>query len=283
LESNHATPAPTVPEESSGTHTAQSSPDVANPSLTQLLPSQVDELLIALRRRDEFLVTLCHELRSPLGAIENAVGILESNAGQELAVQKRLCALIERQVRHVMRLTADLMDVSSISRGHLRLQRERIDLRVELQQAIETMDSELQQLGHRLAVTLPEAPVWLQADPTRLQQVFDNLLANSFKYTDPGGDLALSLQVRDGYAIVNIRDSGIGIAAETLPHIFDLFMQADPPARQHRPGLGIGLALVRMLVEMHGGSVAAVSAGVGQGSEFSVRLPVEHRPEPGDL
>jgi signal transduction histidine kinase len=265
-----------VPEEFSGAHTAHGSPDVANPSLTQqLLPSQVDELLIALRRRDEFLATLCHELRSPLGAIENAVGILKNHAGQELAVQQRLHALIERQVRHVMRLTADLMDVSNISRGQLRLQRERIDLRVELQQAVETMDSELQQLGHRLAVTLPEAPVWLQADPTRLQQVFDNLLANSFKYTDPGGDLALSLDVRDGYAVVNVRDSGIGIAAETLPHIFDLFMQAEPPARQHRPGLGIGLALVRMLVEMHGGSVAAMSAGVGQGSEFSVRLPVE--------
>lgn len=274
MERNH-TPAHTVSEEFNGAHAADSSSDVVQPSLTRLLPSQVDKLLTELRRKDEFLATLCHELRSPLSAIENAVGILKCHAGQELQVQQRLHALIERQVRHIIRLTADLMDVSSISRGQLCLQRERIDLRVVLQQAIETMDSELQPLGHRLLITLPDAPVWLQADPTRLQQVFDNLLANAFKYTDPGGDLALSLHVRGGYAVVNVRDSGIGIAAETLPHIFDLFMQADPPARHYRPGLGIGLALVRMLVEMHGGNVAAMSAGIGQGSEFSVQLPVE--------
>ena len=274
MERNH-TPSHTVPEEFNAVHAAHSSSDVEHPSLTHLVPSQVDELLTALRRKDEFLATLCHELRSPLGAIENAVGILKGHPGQELAVQQRLHALIERQVRHIIRLTADLMDVSSISRGQLCLQRERIDLRVVLQQAIETMDSELQPLGHRLVITLPDAPVWLQADPTRLQQVFDNLLANAFKYTDPGGDLALPLHVRDGYAVVNVRDSGIGIGAETLPHIFDLFMQADPPARHYRPGLGIGLALVRMLVEMHGGSVAAMSAGAGQGSEFLVQLPVE--------
>jgi signal transduction histidine kinase len=268
------TPAHTVPEGSA--HAAHGSSDVAHQSLTQLLPSQVDELLTALRRKDEFLAMLCHELRSPLGAIENALAILNGHSGQEFAEQQRLHALIERQVRHMMRLTADLMDVSSISRGQLRLQRERIDLRDVLHQAIETMDSELQRLGHRLVITVPDSPVWLQADATRLQQVFANLLANAFKYTDPGGDLALSLDVRDGYAVVSLRDSGIGIAAETLPHIFDLFMQAEPPARHYGPGLGIGLALVRMLVEMHDGKVAAMSAGVGQGSEFSVRLPVEH-------
>lgn len=270
------TPAHTVSEEFNSAHTAHSSSDVAHQSLTHLLPSQVDELLTALRRKDEFLATLCHELRSPLGAIENALVILNCHTGQELAEQQRLHALIERQVRHMVRLTADLLDVSSISRGQLRLQRERMDLRVVLHQAIETMHSELQRLGHRLVISLPDAPVWLQADATRLQQVFDNLLANGFKYTDPGGDLALSLHTCDGYAVVNVRDSGIGIAAETLPHIFDLFMQADPAARHYGRGLGIGLALVRMLVEMHGGSVAAMSAGVGHGSEFSIRLPVEN-------
>jgi signal transduction histidine kinase len=275
MERTH-TPSRAATEEFDSAHAARSSSGVAQRSLTHLPPSEVDELLTAVRRKDEFLATLCHELRSPLGAIQNALGILNGQAGQDLAALQRLHALIERQVRHMMRLTADLLDVSGISHGQLRLQRERMDLREVLHQAIETMDSELQQHGHRLAICLPEAPVWLQADATRLQQVFDNLLANAFKYTDPGGDLALSLHVHDGYAVVNVRDSGIGIAAETLPHIFDLFMQADPPARHYGPGLGIGLALVRMLVEMHGGRVAAMSAGVGQGSEFSVRLPVEH-------
>jgi signal transduction histidine kinase len=270
------TPEHKLSEESDSAHAAHGSSDGAHQSLTHLPPPQVDELLTALRRKDEFLATLCHELRSPLGAIENALGILNGHAGREFAEHQRLHALIERQVRHMMRLTADLLDVSSISRGQLRLQRERIDLHDVLHQAIETMGSELQRLGHRLVITLPDAPVWLHADATRLQQVFDNLLANSFKYTEPGGDLALSLHVRDGCAVVSLRDSGIGIAAETLPHIFDLFVQADPPARHYGPGLGIGLALVRMLVEMHGGSVAAMSAGVGLGSEFSVRLPVEH-------
>jgi two-component system CheB/CheR fusion protein len=173
------------------------------------------------------------------------------------------------------RLTADLLDVAALSRGKLSLERERIDLREVLHQAIETLDSELQRRGHHLATSLPDAPVWLHADSTRLQQVFHNLLSNAAKYTEPSGDMSLSLGTHDGLAVVNIRDSGIGIAAETLPHIFDLFMQADPSARHHRPGLGIGLALVRTLVEMHGGSVVAMSAGVGQGSEFSVRLPLD--------
>lgn len=269
------TPSRAATEEFNSADAAPRSPDVAHQALAPLPSSQVDELLSAERRKDEFLATLCHELRNPLGAIQNALGILKGSAAQELAVQQRLHALIERQVRHMMWLTADLLDVSRISRGQLQLQRERVDLCEVLHQAIETMDSERQRRGHRLLISLPDTPVWLQADATRLQQVFDNLLANGFKYTDPGGDLALSLRVRDAFAIVSLRDSGIGIAAETLPHIFDLFVQADPAARHHGSGLGIGLALVRMLVEMHGGSVAAMSAGVGQGSEFSVRLPVE--------
>lgn len=258
-------------------HLELASPGSSGPchTRTHLLPSQVDELLGAERRKDEFLATLCHELRSPLGAVQNALGILNSKAGQDLAVQLRLHALIERQVRHMQRLTADLLDISGISRGQLRLQCDRTDLCVVLHRSIETMDLELRQRGHRLGISIPDAPVWLRADATRLQQVFHNLLANASKYTDPGGDLALSLCVRDHHAVVCVRDSGIGIAAETLPRIFDLFMQADLPGRHCESGLGIGLALVRTLVEAHGGSVAAMSAGVGQGSEFSVRLPVD--------
>jgi signal transduction histidine kinase len=260
------TPSRVPPEEAAGA----SSPG----GLAMLPPSQVDDLLGAERRKDEFLAALSHELRSPLGAIQNAVGVLKGAAVQDLAVQQRMHALIERQVHHMQQLTADLLDISGISRGQLHLQLDRIDLRGVLQHAVETMEWELQQRGHRLVIQCPDTPVWLQGDATRLQQVLDNLLANASKYTEPGGELALSLRVRDGIAILNVRDSGIGIAAETLPHIFDLYVRADPQAQQSGGSLGIGLALVRKLVEMHGGSVAAVSAGVGQGSEFCVRLPL---------
>ena len=269
------TPSRASPEELIGARAAQRSSDVPHQSLTHLLPSQVDELLGADRRKDEFLAILGHELRSPLGAVQNALATLSGPAGQDRAVQQHLHALIARQVRDMTQLTADLLDISGIARGQLRLQRKRIDLHAVLHQALETMDSELQRRGHRLVIHCPDSPVWLQGDATRLRQVLHNLLANASKYTDPGGDLAVSLRVRDSFAIFSVRDSGIGMAADTLPHIFDLFVQADPPARRHGAGLGIGLALVRTLVEMHGGSVAAVSAGEGQGSEFSVRLPVE--------
>jgi signal transduction histidine kinase len=172
-------------------------------------------------------------------------------------------------------LTAGLLDVSRISRGELRLQRERVDLRLVLGQAIETMEPDMQQRGHRLSTLWPDRPVWVHADTDRLNQVFGNLLGNASKYTDPAGNVALSLQVREHDAVVCVRDSGIGIAAEDLPQIFDLFMQADQAAARSRSGLGIGLALVRTLVELHGGRVAVFSAGLGQGSEFTVWLPLE--------
>ena len=153
------------------------------------------------------------------------------------------------------------------------MQRERLDLRLVLSQAIETMEPELQQRGHRLDTLWPDSPVWLHADAERLNQVFRNLLGNACKYTDPAGNVALSLQLRDREAVVCVRDSGIGIAPEALPLIFDLFMQADQAAAPSRSGLGIGLALVRTLVALHGGRVSAFSAGLGQGSEFTVWLP----------
>ena len=141
--------------------------------------------------------------------------------------------------------------------------------------AIETLESDIKQRNHRLTTALPDAPVWLQADPGRLEQVFVNLLANASKYTDTGGELTVWMHVRDGQAVVRVRDSGIGIAPEVLPHLFDLFRQADEAAPRSQSGLGIGLALVRNLVESHGGSVTGASAGLGQGSEFTVCLPRE--------
>jgi signal transduction histidine kinase len=233
---------------------------------------RVEELTTANRRKDEFLAMLGHELRSPLAAIQNAVRLLSGPTG-ETPQRHRTRALIERQVRRMTQLVDDLLDISRISHGRLHLQRERIDLRVVVSNAIETLELDINERHQQLTTALPDAPMWLQADPWRLEQVFVNLLANASRYTDAGGELAVRVDTRDGQAVVGIRDSGIGIAPDALPHIFDLFKQADEAAPHSKSGLGIGLALARNLVELHGGSVTAASAGIGQGSEFTVRLP----------
>jgi signal transduction histidine kinase len=244
--------------------------------------TQVKALATANRRKDEFLATLGHELRSPLASIRNAVHLLAltSQTG-ETPVRQGAQALIERQVRRMTRLVDDLLDVSRIGQGRLRLQRERMDLRLVVSNAIETLQSDIKERNHRLAVALPDAPVWLEADPWRLEQVFVNLLANASKYTDAGGELAVWMHTRDGQVMVRIRDSGIGIAPDSLPHIFDLFRQTEEATVRSRSGLGIGLALVRNLIMSHGGSVTAASAGLGKGSEFTVRLPRSDETEMG--
>src|SRR5580658_9157222 len=239
----------------------------------QVASSRVEELLLADRRKDEFLAMLSHELRSPLASILNALGVLRTANGEEVLVQRKMYELIERQVRHMALLSTALMDISGINCGHLRLSRERIDLRVVLGHAIETLESELKERHQQLTATWPDSPMWLHADAARLEQVFVNLIANASKYSYPGRDIVVQMQALGGHAVIGVRDSGIGIAPESLPHVFELFMQADSTAPRSRSGLGIGLALVRSLVELHGGSVTAVSAGIGQGSEFTVRLP----------
>jgi signal transduction histidine kinase len=241
----------------------------------QLEHARIEELGSADRRKDEFLATVCHELRSPIGAIQNAVKVLRSQIELKVAVQRHMHELIERQAQQMAFVVAGLLDVTRIVRGQLRLQRERVDLCTVLVEAIDTLEWNLTARGHRLSVGLLEPSVWLLADGARLEQVFVNLLGNASKYTDIGGELALSMHGSNGYAVVRIRDSGIGIAPDALPHIFDLFMQADTAASNSGAGLGIGLALVRAIVESHGGSVTAFSAGLGQGSEFTVRLPLE--------
>ncbi len=234
---------------------------------------RMEELVTANRRKDEFLGMLGHELRSPLASIQNAIYILSSQAAEP--TRQRTQALIQRQVWHMEKLIEDLLDISRISRGHLRVRFERIDLRAVLGNAIETLESDINERDHRITATLPDAPVWLQGDPCRLEQVFVNLLANASKYTDAGGELAVHLHAQDCQAVVRILDSGIGIAPEVLPHIFDLFKQADEATVRSKSGLGIGLAVVHNLIELHGGSVTAASDGRGQGSEFTVRLPSE--------
>ena len=238
----------------------------------------VEELASANRRKDEFLAILGHELRSPLASILNGIHLLSHQA--EDASSSKINAMIERQVRRMTQLLDDLLDISWITQGCLHLHRERIDLRDVVSNAIETLESDIKQRNHRLTIAWPDTPVWLHADPGRLEQVFVNLLANASKYTDTGGELAVSVHVRGGQVVVRVRDSGIGIASEVLPRVFDLFRQADAAAARAHSGLGVGLALVRCLVESHGGSVIGASAGLGQGSEFTVCLPREDaRPE----
>jgi len=233
---------------------------------------RVKALAAANRRKDEFLATLSHELRSPLASIQYALHLLSTEAG-EASARQGAQARIERQVRRMTRLVDDLVEVSWINHGRLRLRRERIDLRLVVNNAIETLQPDIKERNHHLSVALPDSPVWLQADSWRLEQVFVNLLANASKYTDAGGELAVWMHTRDGEVVVRIRDSGIGIASDALPRIFDLFRQTDEADDRSRSGLGIGLALVRNLVETHGGIVVATSAGAGKGSEFTVHLP----------
>ncbi|HWW22057.1 MAG TPA: HAMP domain-containing sensor histidine kinase [Steroidobacteraceae bacterium] len=227
------------------------------------------------RRKDEFLATVCHELRGPIGAIRNAVKVLRCQNDFKVAVQHHMHELIERQAQQMAFLVSGLLDITRIVRGQLALQRERVDLRAVLGNAVETLEWDLKGRSHQLSLTLPESSVWLVADGARLEQVFVNLLGNASKYTQIGGELALSLHVSGGSAIVRVRDSGIGISPDALPHIFDLFMQAEAAVPRSGSGLGIGLALVRAILESHGGNVTALSAGLGQGSEFIVCLPLE--------
>lgn len=233
---------------------------------------QVEELASANRRKDEFLAMLSHELRSPLAAIHYAVRCLGKQAGEE-PTQKRMRALIERQLGRMSKLVDELLDVSRITNGRVNLLLERIDLRVIVNNAIETLQSDIDERNHRLTIELPDAPVWLQGDPARLEQVFVNLLANASRYTDAGGELTAWVHTKQAEAVVRVRDSGIGIAPGALPHIFDLFKQGNEGEPRSRAGLGVGLAVARNLVELHGGSVTAASGGTGHGSEFTVRLP----------
>jgi signal transduction histidine kinase len=236
--------------------------------------SQIEALTCANRRKDEFLAMLSHELRSPLAAIHHATRFLLQEAG-DAATQKQMQALIARQLGRMTHLVNELHDVSQIASGHLHLQRERVDLREIVKHTIETLEWEFQQHNHRLTIELPDAPVWLRADPCRLEQVFVNLLANASRYTDDGGEVAVWVQSNDREAVIRIRDSGIGIAPDALPDLFELFKQGNPGHPRSSAGLGVGLAVVRNLVELHRGSVVAASAGAGRGSEFTVRLPAE--------
>jgi len=227
----------------------------------------------AERRKDEFLAVLAHELRNPLAPIASSLEILQlPNIDAKTATEARNVA--ERQLRHLTRLVDDLLDMSRIMRGKVELRRQRIELTTVVARAIETARPLIEGERHQLTVALPEEPVWLDADLVRLAQVVGNLLCNAAKYTEPGGKIALSAACENGQVVLRVRDSGIGIAPEVLPRLFEMFMQVAPGARRSQGGLGIGLTLAKNLVEMHGGTIEAHSSGSAQGSEFVVRLPV---------
>jgi len=239
----------------------------------QDLRRRAEELVEADRHKDEFLAMLAHELRNPLAPIQNAVQVLKRLDHAQPEMQ-RATAVIERQVHQARRLVEDLLDVSRISQGKFSLHKEPLELDEVIAQAVEECRSLMEARKHQLTVNLPNDPIRLEADPTRLIQVVANLLNNAAKYTDDGGHIWLTVEQNEAEAVLRVRDNGIGITPAMLPRVFDLFAQSDQAFRRSQGGLGIGLKLVRSLAEMHGGRVQAFSDGPGKGSEFVVHLPV---------
>jgi PAS domain S-box-containing protein len=232
------------------------------------------DLSDADRRKNEFLAMLAHELRNPLAPIANAARALRLADGHDPEALRSASQTLDRQVAQMARLVDDLLDMSRITRGKIALRRERIELAPVVHQAVEAVRALYNSMNHELSVRLPPAPIYLEADPARLAQVIANLLNNACKFTDRGGHVVLSVS-RDGdEAVIRVSDDGIGIAAEHLPRLFDMFAQVDTSLERSRDGLGIGLTLVQSLVELHGGAVCAHSEGIGRGSEFTVRLPL---------
>ena len=230
------------------------------------------------RRKDEFLAMLGHELRNPLAPIRNALEVLRLHCdGDPVAVQ--MGEMMLRQVTHMVRLVDDLLDVSRIARGKIELRKERLQMAPVLLRAAEGARPFLDERRHRLEVVLPPEALWVEGDPARLEQVLANLLSNAAKYTGPGGLIRLSAAREGDEVVVRVRDDGIGIRPEMLTRIFEMFAQADRVPGRMAEGLGLGLSLVKNLMEMHGGTATARSDGPGRGSEFEVRLPAAATPE----
>jgi PAS domain S-box-containing protein len=236
-----------------------------------------NRLAEADRRKDEFLATLAHELRNPLAALSAASHLLVRSTG-DAAVTAKASETLVRQVEQMSRLLDDLLDVSRITSGKLTLRREPVDLRDAIEMAVDTARPAIDAKQHRLALDLPAEPVFAVADVVRLGQVFANLLVNAAKYTDPCGEIGVGVRIEGGELVATVSDTGIGIASAALPRIFEMFSQAHGPIDRGEGGLGIGLALTKALVEMHGGTVTAESGGPGGGSAFTVRLPIAPTP-----
>lgn len=254
--------------------------DVTEQTQTErLLQQQAAALKEADTRKDEFLATLAHELRNPLAPIRNSLFIMQMTGDDREALEASR-AVIDRQVLQLVRLVDDLLDVSRINRGRLELKKEIVDLAAILESSVEVARPQAASREIEFQISLPETPIHLDGDPLRLAQVFSNILNNASKYTERGGHVRLTSERIGDEAVVSVRDDGMGIPTEMLPRIFDMFTQVDHSLGRSQGGLGIGLALVRRLVEMHGGRVEAHSDGLGRGSEFVVRLPAVADEEP---
>jgi PAS domain S-box-containing protein len=238
---------------------------------------RADGLAEANRSKEEFMALLSHELRSPLSPIINALNILRQIETSDPIIEQA-GNVIDRQVGVMVRLVDDLLDVSRITKGKLRLTTEQVDLRVVVNHAVETARPLMEARGHDFSVSIPTGPIWVEADPTRMEQVVVNLLNNAAKYTDPGGLIRISARQHRSEAVIQVRDNGVGISAELLPHIFELFTQVDGTLGRSYGGLGIGLALASSLVEMQNGRLQASSAGLGEGCEFTIKLPMALAP-----
>ena len=240
--------------------------------LEQRLRQRTEDLLIANRRKDHFLAMLAHELRNPLGSLRNGVYLLQAQDDGKSA--DNTLAAMRRQLDHLVRMVDDLLDVARISQDKITLENETVDLRHVLRAAVEIVWPQIKMSAHRLHMQTAAEPCYVTGDHTRLVQTVTNILHNAAKYTPMGGDIHLILERDEGEAVIRVRDNGQGISADFLPHIFNAFMQADQSLARTSGGLGVGLAVVRKLTELHGGKVLARSAGVNQGSEFEVRLPL---------
>jgi signal transduction histidine kinase len=230
----------------------------------------LETLSVADQRKTEFLATLAHELRNPLAPLSNCVGLLKRGVADTAPILK----VMDRQLHHMIRLVDDLLELSRITRGKVGLQMEDLQLRKVVDTAAEASRPLMEKAGHRLEIRFPAEPLWVRGDPVRLAQVFSNLLNNAARYTDDGGWIVVEASADSGEAVVEVRDNGSGMSADALAGAFDMFTQADAGDKRAQHGLGIGLALVRNLVEMHGGVVSAESEGPGLGSTFAVRLPL---------
>ena len=229
------------------------------------------ELREADRRKDEFLAMLAHELRNPLAPIRSGLDIL---AMDETGGHLDTIKLMQEQVEHVVRLVDDLLDMSRIMRGKIELKKKPVELAALVQRSVAAVQPLVEGLQQELVVSLPEEPLWLNADPVRIVQIFENLLNNASKYTESKGRIEMTAEPQNGQVLLRVHDTGVGIEPELLPHVFDLFTQSSRSLDRAQGGLGIGLTLVKTLVEFHGGTVQAESEGTGRGSTFFVRLPL---------
>jgi CheY-like chemotaxis protein/nitrogen-specific signal transduction histidine kinase len=228
------------------------------------------------KRKDEFLATLAHELRNPLAAMGNAVALSTRSRLQEHIAWSM--EVINRQIKHLARLIDDLLDVSRINSGKIELRRDLLDATPILDSAVETVRPLADKRKHELSVSIDRGNLWVNADPTRLEQVVTNLLTNAAKYTENGGHISLTAGHEGGEIVITVKDSGVGIPPEKLPEMFELFAQGDRTLARSEGGLGIGLTVVKKLVQMHGGNITARSDGIDKGSEISIHLPAAQRP-----